>query len=219
VLGYLPAGRLVGKPLYVLISSATGSAAEEFAYHVEQFKLGELIGETTAGAGANNRLFPVAPAFVVSVSISAPAHAVSGKTWDGVGVSPTIAVKPAQALQTAHQRALQRLAASGPEPRRAAWRWAAESAAARLKPITLAPEQLAMFAGTYGAVSVRVADGQLVYQRTGRPEIPLVPLGGALFEMSTRPEIRIRFTVQDGRASDLHAVLRDGGETVMARTP
>ena len=44
----LNAPRMVGKPLYVLISGNTGSAAEEFAYHIKNFKLGTLVGETTA---------------------------------------------------------------------------------------------------------------------------------------------------------------------------
>eukprot|EP01042_Synura_sphagnicola_P012256 gene12256-15598_t len=44
VLDNVPAGRMMGKPLYVLINGAVGSAAEGFAYDVQQFKLGQLIG-------------------------------------------------------------------------------------------------------------------------------------------------------------------------------
>jgi peptidase S41-like protein len=43
-LDYLPAGRLKGKPWYVLTNGQTASAAEAFAYDVQQFHLGELIG-------------------------------------------------------------------------------------------------------------------------------------------------------------------------------
>ena len=42
---------MVGKPLYVLTGGSSASAAEEFIGHVAGFKLGELVGETTAGAG------------------------------------------------------------------------------------------------------------------------------------------------------------------------
>jgi hypothetical protein len=48
----LPAGRVRGKPLYVLIDRRVGSAAEAFAYDVQQFRLGTLIGATTGGAVA-----------------------------------------------------------------------------------------------------------------------------------------------------------------------
>lgn len=74
----VPAGRLTGKPLYVLIDGGVASAGEEFAYHVEQFHLGELIGAKTAGAANNNELMPVSPGFILSVSTGRPVHAVSG---------------------------------------------------------------------------------------------------------------------------------------------
>ena len=45
----LDAPRMVGKPLYVLISGNTGSAAEEFAYHIKNFKLGTLGGRNHGG--------------------------------------------------------------------------------------------------------------------------------------------------------------------------
>ncbi len=58
-LASLPAGRLTGKPLYVLTGGRSASAAEEFIGHVGGFKVGELVGETTAGAGYRNEFFPV----------------------------------------------------------------------------------------------------------------------------------------------------------------
>src|SRR3546814_19828074 len=51
-LGELPAGRMIGKPLYVLIDGGVGSAEEEFAYRVQQVGLGRRVGENTA-AGAH----------------------------------------------------------------------------------------------------------------------------------------------------------------------
>ena len=50
---------MVGKPLYVLTSGGTASAAEEFTGHVAGYKLGELIGENTAGAGFRNEFYPL----------------------------------------------------------------------------------------------------------------------------------------------------------------
>ena len=38
----------------------TGSAAEAFAYDIQQFKVGELIGAKTVGAANNNKLLPIA---------------------------------------------------------------------------------------------------------------------------------------------------------------
>ena len=63
------APRMVGKPLYVLTSGGTASAAEEFIGHVAGYKLGELIGENTAGAGFRNEFFPLPDGMVISISV------------------------------------------------------------------------------------------------------------------------------------------------------
>lgn len=50
VLDHLPAGRLICKPLYVLIDQGAALAAKSFAYDAQQFKLGRLVGVGSAGA-------------------------------------------------------------------------------------------------------------------------------------------------------------------------
>lgn len=111
-LTHLPSGRMVGKPLYVLIDGKAASAAEEFAYSVQQFKLGALIGQTTAGGAHNNRFVPIAPGFVLSVSYGRPMHPVSGGNWEAVGVKPDVEVPADQALERAQIMAREALAAA-----------------------------------------------------------------------------------------------------------
>jgi C-terminal processing protease CtpA/Prc len=110
----VPAGRLIGKPLYVLTSSHTASAAEEFTGHIAGFKLGEIVGETTAGAGFRNEFFPVAGGYVISVSIGRAVLASTGKDWEGVGIAPTTKIDPSKALELAHSHALRRVASTAP---------------------------------------------------------------------------------------------------------
>lgn len=109
-LGHLPAGRMIGKPLYVLIDGKVASAAEELAYHVQQFGLGELVGARTAGGANNNRLVPIAPGFILSVSVGRPVHAVSGTNWEGAGIAPSVEAAPAKAYDVARSLASARLA-------------------------------------------------------------------------------------------------------------
>lgn len=63
----LPAGRVVGKPLYLLTSDATVSAAEEFSGNVRGFRLGELVGERTVRAAFAIAAVPIDARFVLSV--------------------------------------------------------------------------------------------------------------------------------------------------------
>lgn len=110
-LTHLPAGRMIGKPLYVLIDGRVGSAGEEFAYSVQQFGLGTLIGQTTAGGANNNRFVPIAPGFMLSVSYGLPQHPVTGGNWEAVGVKPDVEIPADQALERAQTLAREALAA------------------------------------------------------------------------------------------------------------
>jgi C-terminal processing protease CtpA/Prc len=107
---------MLGKPLYVLTSARAASAAEEFASHVSLFKVGELVGETTAGAPHRNTLFPV-PGGLRGEHLCGTAHSPDQQgNWEGVGVKPTVETPADQALDLAHMRAAARLAqVEGPE--------------------------------------------------------------------------------------------------------
>ena len=195
-LSHVPAGRMLGKPLYVLIDGNVASAAEELAYHVQQFNLGELVGARTAGGANNNRLVPVAPAFILSVSIGRPVHAVSGTNWEGEGIAPTVEADPARALDVAHSLALNRLAGSrGLEPEQAAeYAWARTAVEARLRPVTLPPARLRSLAGGYGEVKVELRDGALWLVRADRPVRRLNPLtADGLFAVEGLDVLRVRF--------------------------
>lgn len=191
----LPAGRVRGKPLYVLINRQVGSAAEAFAYDVQQFRLGTLIGATTVGAANNNTFFPIAPGFMLSVSYGRPVHPLSGTNWEGAGVSPDVAVDPETALDTAAAQALETLLArAGADPvDRAGWEWAQTAVRARLHPPTIAPDRLQALAGTYGGRAILFEDGGLVWRRANGQKAKLVPLtADSLFSVEGYDD-RLRF--------------------------
>lgn len=159
VLDNLPAGRMIGKPLYVLIDKGVGSAAESFAYDVQQFKLGTLIGAPTAGAANNNDFFPVAPGYMLSVSTGRPMHAVSKSNWEGTGVAPDVAITPSQALEMAQSLALKALTAQHPAPEvQADYDWALPEVEARLHPIVVSEAAAKAAVGSYGGKYVVTAE-------------------------------------------------------------
>ena len=195
-LNHVPAGRLLGKPLYVLIDGNVASAAEELAYHVQQFKLGELVGDTTAGGANNNRLVPIAPAFLLSVSIGRPVHAVSGTNWEGAGIAPSVVADPERALDVAHSLALTRLAEGrGAAPEQLAeYAWVRTALEARLRPVTLPPGRLRGLAGSYGEAKVELRRDALWLVRPDRPARRLSPLtADGLFAVAGVDELRVRF--------------------------
>jgi hypothetical protein len=187
----LAAPRMVGKPLYVLIDGGTGSAAEEFAYHVQQFKLGVLVGDKTAGAANNNRLFPVAPGFVASVSEGRPVHPVSKTNWEGVGVEPDVA--STAALDQAQALALEGLIERAGAAHRSAYEWTLADVESRLHPLKLSRNELRAYAGSYGIRTIRLTGDTLVFQRQGGEPTTLIPMAPDLFAFANTTQVRVRF--------------------------
>jgi Peptidase family S41/N-terminal domain of Peptidase_S41 in eukaryotic IRBP len=218
-LAEVPAGRMVGKPLYVLISNGTASAAEEFTGHVGGYHLGELIGENTAGAGFRNDLVPIG-SYMLSVSVGRAVLASTGRDWEAVGHAPTVPTEVGAALDVAQALALRRLAAAAPAgPERVRLTALAEGIAARNEHRTAALP-LASYAGSYGERSLSVDGDRLYYRRGTRPRIALIALGGNAFAFDTDPGQRLDFQVANGAATafDLGAA---GGPAQgrYARTP
>jgi C-terminal processing protease CtpA/Prc len=216
-LASLPAGRLLGKPLYVLTSGNTASAAEEFTGHVAGFKLGEIIGDTTAGAGFRNEFFPVAGGYVISVSVGRAVLASTGKDWEGVGIAPTTKIDSGKALDVAQAHALQRLAsgATGEDKRRLEAQAALLNA--KVNPVATALP-LASYAGVYGERIVAVESAGLTYQRQGGPKAPMIAVGANEFSFGDDPMARIRFTTAGDKATALELIRGDGSQVEAQRT-
>lgn len=196
----VPAGRVLGKPLYVLTSRTTASAAEEFAGNVAGYRLGELVGETTAGAGYMNAVMPIDGRFVLSVSTGRVVLASTGRDWEAVGISPTIPVASGQALDTAHVHALRRIVAQAPAQERPRLEALADGIAARLQPRPAALP-LAAYAGRYGERTVIAQEGRLYFQRGTGSRTPLIPLGGNRFALDSDPGQHVAFVVAGNRAA------------------
>ena len=109
------------KPVWVLTSAATFSGAEELAYDLQQLGRATMVGETTKG-GANAREgFTLHPHLELAVPVVAARNPVSNSNWEGVGVTPDVAVDADSALDTAYRLALEVLVADvtlGPGLRR-----------------------------------------------------------------------------------------------------
>jgi retinol-binding protein 3 len=108
-LPYVPGTRLDSQPVYVLTSSRTFSAAEEFCYDLKNLKRATIVGETTGG-GAH----PVAPHrinahFTIDVPFAKAINPISKTNWEGTGVEPDVEVAADDALSTAEKLAAEKL--------------------------------------------------------------------------------------------------------------
>lgn len=218
VLSYLPAGRVTGKPLYVLVDPGTVSAAEEFAYHVRQFRLGKLVGGNTAGAANNNQLFPLSNGFVASISFFSPKHPVSGTNWEQTGIRPDIEVAPETALAAAHVAALEEAAAKADAAERKRFDWALVAARAQLRPVRLGEAELRRYQGRFGERLVRLERGELVYRRGSQAPMRMAPLGDDLFALGSGGGMRARLRIGTAGVSQLELLYSDGETKVFDKT-
>jgi C-terminal processing protease CtpA/Prc len=105
----VPGKRYTGREIYVLTGPRTGSGAEEFAYDLQNLHRATIVGASTWG-GANpggvSRLNDHFAAFIPNGQAKNP---YTKTNWEGAGVQPDIAVKPEDALTTAHRLAVQHL--------------------------------------------------------------------------------------------------------------
>jgi hypothetical protein len=100
------------KPVYVLTSARTFSAAEDFAYGMQAQKRGTVVGESTGGGSNPISWYSVGKDIAIAIPSSRMINFVTQTNWENVGVKPDIAVPAAQALQTAHVAILRNLALS-----------------------------------------------------------------------------------------------------------
>lgn len=217
-LATLPAGRMVGKPLYVLTSGRSASAAEEFTGHIAGYKLGELIGATTAGAGFRNQFFPLPGGYLISISVGRAILASTGKDWEGVGIAPTTAIDPEKALHVAQAHAMRRLASTAPPREKANYEATAALLAAQVDPVATALP-LAAYAGDFGERKVSLDNGRLAFQRQGGPKSVMIPIGPNLFAFENDATTRVEYKVAGNAATGFDLLRGDGSKLEAVRTP
>jgi hypothetical protein len=96
-------GRRFGaaKPVYILTSGRTFSAAESLAYDLQALKRAVIVGEVTGGGAHPFEYRRVHPHFALDLPEGRSVNPLTGGNWQGVGVQPDVRVPADQALETA----------------------------------------------------------------------------------------------------------------------
>ncbi len=107
---YVDGKKMVDTPLYILTSSNTFSAAEEFTYNMKNMKRAKIVGETTGGGAhpVDQHFFPNLN-FGMRVPYGRAINPISGTNWEGTGIEPDIKVPAADALMAARLDAMKGL--------------------------------------------------------------------------------------------------------------
>lgn len=113
-------GRKFGecKPVFVLVSPISFSAAEGFAYNLQCLKRATIVGERTRGGAHPGHFRWLTAHFSLFVPGGRGINPLTQSNWEGVGVEPDILVPHADALRTAQVLALEQLGTRQQNPQR-----------------------------------------------------------------------------------------------------
>ncbi len=95
------------KPVFVVTSRSTFSAAEAMAYSLQALGRARVVGEVTRGGANPGNFFNIGQGFVAFVPQGRAVNPVTGGNWEGVGVQPDITSSAADALSVAHRAAIE----------------------------------------------------------------------------------------------------------------
>jgi len=218
---------VVGKKMtdvdvYVLTSSYTFSAAEEFTYNLKNMERATIVGETTGGGAHPVNYFYVENLNIgVKVPIGRAINPVTGTNWEGVGIAPHIDVPAPQALEAAHLDALKKIKEKTDDERLIEnLDWAITTFEAKFNPVNVKEEILKSYAGSYGPRKVRFEDGGLIYQRDERPAFKMIPMTEDTFWFEDIDYFRLKFVKdENGNVTELVGMYQGGRTDSNKRDP
>ncbi|MFB0564958.1 MAG: S41 family peptidase [Candidatus Aminicenantaceae bacterium] len=210
-LPYVPGKKIPEVDIYVLTSRRTVSAAEEFSYNLKNLKRATLVGETTRGGAHPGGPVVINDNFYIFVPQGKAINPITKTNWEGVGVKPDIEVPQADALKTAHLKALEKLSAyTTDEQDKFMYDWHIESLKAELNPVEVDPGILQSYIGKYGPRTITFESGILYYQREGRPKYKMIPLSEDLFMFKEIDYFRLKIIKENGEIKGVMGVYNNG---------
>jgi len=214
VLAALPGRRMPDIPVYVLTGTTSFSAAEWFSYTLGKHGRATLVGQVTAGGAHPVDRKPVNADYFVQVPIGQIREPLTDTDFETVGVQPDRLTPSWQALEVAHQMALERLAGAAPDSAAA---WFLPVVRARLTPPVDHAALYRRAAGAYEGRQLVIENDALIYRWRGRFSLRLEPLGDDLFAVEGTSDYRFHLVSEGDRVVALERIDQGGGRRLYPR--
>ncbi len=185
-------------PLYILTSDKTFSAAEEFAYDMQNLKRATIIGEITGGGAHNTFERSIGNGCVVYLPYGKAINAITHTNWEDVGVIPDVIVTLDKALTTAEDTIFKMLQADAKDSDEVhALKWQQDILNALNNPFQIDSTTLKRYVGVFGERIFTYENGNLFYQRTGRPKYQLEAMTRTKMNGKDNTYFKIEFIEND----------------------
>ncbi len=209
-LPYVPGKRRPDVDVYVLTSSGTFSAAEEFSYNLRNLERATLIGEVTGGGAHPGGTRIATDRFTIWVPDGRAINPITNTNWEGVGVEPHIKVAAEEALELAKIKALETILEKRKGKDNFHIEWALEGYKAAKAEVVVDETTLKSYAGNYGPRKIHFKNGALYYQREGNNAYQLIPMTAKKFRIKEIPYFRIQMLEEQGAIVAIQGLYRDG---------
>jgi hypothetical protein len=193
-LPYVPGKRMPKTDLYILISNNTGSAAEGLAYTLQSLKRATVAGEHSYGGANSGSIVPVEAGFIFFLPTGQTISPITNSNWEGTGVLPDVEVKADLALIKAQSLIFNKIISKETDKAKIdEAKWFLKELNAELVPVVLSPEVIKSHTGKFGSRSITLENGELYYQREGKPKYKLIALEESLFRIEGLENYQLQF--------------------------
>jgi retinol-binding protein 3 len=207
---YVPGKRRPDIDVYVLTSSSTFSAAEEFSYDLKNLKRATLVGETTGGGAHPGGPVSATERFAIWIPSGMAINPITKTNWEGTGVEPDIKTTKEDALNTAIIKALEKLRnQSKGEKIKQYYDWHIASLNYIKNGFAVDSVELSEYAGKYGLQTITLEGGKLFGWSSGA-RYELNPMAKDLFAIVGMPNCRVKFVRQNNEISSLNVIFDNG---------
>ncbi|MBE4907676.1 S41 family peptidase [Bacillus luteolus] len=101
----------INKPVYILTSNYTFSAAEEFTYNLKNLNRATIVGEITRGGAHPGGFQPITNNFEAFIPTGKAINPITNTNWEGTGVEPHILMDKEEAFAYVYKTALEHVKA------------------------------------------------------------------------------------------------------------
>ena len=217
-LPYVPGVRRPDVDVYVLTSSRTFSAAEEFSYNLRNLERATLIGEVTGGGAHPGGTRVATDRYTVWVPDGRAINPITKTNWEGVGVEPHIKVAADEALDVAKITALETILKRRNGEDTFHLEWALDGLKAEKNEVVVDQSVLKSYTGTYGPRTISLENGVLYYQREGNTPYKLLPMSERKFRIAEIPYFRIEMLKEAGKVVAIKGLYDNGRTDKSVRT-
>lgn len=221
---YVPADPIIkkisdGVPVYILVSNKTSSAAEAFANTLQALKRATIVGEQTKGAANPGQLFVINDLLYVMIPTIEGKNLLSGKSIEGIGVTPDIKINQDKAYTKALLEASALLAKSTPVKQlKQLYEWQIPYLENELKPELLTEKIIAAFVGDYEeGKKISYDNSALYYVNAKGKKTRLDYIGNNTFQNTENKWLRLVIPFADKPVSEFNWVWDDGGTEKVKR--